>query len=219
MATTLSQASYQYEVILSKPDKTDAEATRRKTLNGFEIQKQHDDFVAYVLEGIKVEDESTVMRIIQWTSYEGHMRFRNGPIYSEFTRAREGAAIGPPDVNHYNFVGPLDIKSTPPVWEVIDITLKPDLAFKNFAADWDKPGKIVASAPGCKGYTIAQQREDDRKVLIFIAWESVEAHMQGFRGSEKWDLFVPDFVVVKSSYFVDSNMYHVKTVEPGTAAV
>jgi len=48
---------------------------------------------------------------------------------------------------------------------------------------------IIESAPGCFGAEVRRQVEDPSVYLLLVRWESVEAHMQGFRNSpayERW---------------------------------
>lgn len=43
---------------------------------------------------------------------------------------------------------------------------------------------IITAAPGCHGAEVRRQIEDPSVYLLTVRWESVAAHMEGFRNSE-----------------------------------
>jgi heme-degrading monooxygenase HmoA len=48
---------------------------------------------------------------------------------------------------------------------------------------------IIEAAPGCHGANVRRQHENSSTYLLLVKWESVEAHMEGFRPSpayEQW---------------------------------
>ncbi len=48
---------------------------------------------------------------------------------------------------------------------------------------------IIESAPGCHGASVRRQHENSSTYLLLVKWESVAAHMEGFRPSpayEQW---------------------------------
>jgi heme-degrading monooxygenase HmoA len=55
---------------------------------------------------------------------------------------------------------------------------------------------IIESAKGCLGASIQRQIENPSIFLLLVQWESVEAHMEGFRNSEafqQWRLLTHHF--------------------------
>ncbi|KZT59942.1 hypothetical protein CALCODRAFT_515657 [Calocera cornea HHB12733] len=209
---------YAYEVILFKPNKADPATTREKNAAGFAIQKTHEDFVKYALEALKVEDDSIALRILEWTSYDGHMRFRASPLYPQFTAAREGAALGVVSLTHFHFYGPLSFSTPVPVFEVIDITVKPTgvSSFPFFLSAINEALSIVGAYSGL-GYTLGWQKEDPSKVMVFIGWNSVEHHMEDFRksGDNGWHKFLAKWGPASAQYFDVKEMYHIKTTAIG----
>ncbi|KZO94758.1 hypothetical protein CALVIDRAFT_565495 [Calocera viscosa TUFC12733] len=216
--STEEQLPYEYEVVLFKPNKADPAVTRGKTAAGFAIQTKHEDLVRYALEGVKVEDDSIALRILQWTSYDGHMRFRASPLYPQFTAAREGAGLELISLTHFHFYGPLSFETAVPVFEVIDINLKPAgvSSFPFFLSGVNEALSIVGAYSGL-GYTLGWQKEDPSKVMVFIGWNSVEHHMQDFRnsGDKGWHKFVAKWAPTSAQYFDVKEMYHLKTVKIG----
>ncbi|EJU01385.1 hypothetical protein DACRYDRAFT_95040 [Dacryopinax primogenitus] len=215
--------SYLFEVVLFKPNKADPAFTREKTAAGVAIQSTHTDLVRYALEGVKTEDDSIVLRILEWTSFDGHMRFRASDLYPKFLAAREGAALSVISLAHFHFFGPLEFTTPVPVYEVINITLKPTAStpdnFPFFLSAIREALEIVGSYPGSKGYNLGWQKEDPTKALVFISWESVEAHMEDFRksGDKGWNKFVAKWGPASGQYFDIEEMFHVKVGKIGEA--
>ncbi len=46
---------------------------------------------------------------------------------------------------------------------------------------------LVASSPGCLSVELHRCVERPSTYLLLIAWESIEAHTEGFRGSERFE--------------------------------
>src|SRR5262245_15530798 len=71
------------------------------------------------------------------------------------------------------------------VLEIAHITVKPGMekAFEEGAA------KAVAAfrrAKGCKGMEVQRSIEKPALYRLFITWETLEDHTEGFRGSDNW---------------------------------
>jgi heme-degrading monooxygenase HmoA len=48
---------------------------------------------------------------------------------------------------------------------------------------------IIESAPGCRGAEVRAQVEDPSTYLLLVRWDTLEDHVDGFRGSklfERW---------------------------------
>jgi len=142
------------------------------------------------------------------------MRFRASRQYAEFTKVREGAYLSPPEIVHYNFTDWINHKPTPPILEVMDVTLKPDVAF----AEWKDACKPIiqsrTDAPGFVGYTVGRQLEDSRKVLVICGWESLEANAD-YLGSKAAKDLAEVFKMVDEKYQGSFSGFHVQTCEPG----
>jgi len=222
MAT--EELTYPYEVILFKPNLADPTLAAEKSAAGVAIQSQAPDLVRYALAGSKVEDETVGMRILEWTSFDGHMRFRASPLYAQFAAAREGANLGIVSLTHYQFFGPLTFSTPVPVYEVIDISLKPSASSKEgfpfFLSAIREALTIVGSYPSALGYTLGWEKEDPSKVLVFIGWKSVEAHMEDFRksGDAGWNKFLAKWAPLGGQYMEINGMFHIKTVDPPVKA-
>ncbi|KZO94766.1 hypothetical protein CALVIDRAFT_565503 [Calocera viscosa TUFC12733] len=220
------QLSYSFEVIFLKPNKADPAGTRGKTAAGFEVQRKHEDFVRYALEGVKVEDDSVVLRILQWTSYDGHMRFRASPLfgftssYPQFAAAREGAALDLVSLKHYHFYRPLSFDPPIPVFEVIDANLKPAglHSFPAFLSALNEVVSMISDYSGL-GWTVGWQKEDPSKILVFIGWNSLEQPGEFTASGDKgWNEFISKFGPFLEKYLDIDQKYHIKTVGIGESA-
>jgi heme-degrading monooxygenase HmoA len=56
----------------------------------------------------------------------------------------------------------------------------------DFEAGFREARKVVAEADGFRSVSIARGIEEPSTYLLLIEWDSVEAHMQGFRESERF---------------------------------
>lgn len=65
-----------------------------------------------------------------------------------------------------------------------------------FEAAFTRAHEIITQAPGCRWARIARQVENPGTYLLLVGWESVDAHMVDFRGSElfqQWRAVVGEF--------------------------
>jgi len=220
---SLADLTYPYEVIFFKPSLADRASTRSKVAAGAAIQSTHEDFVQYALEGVKVEDESVAVRVLEWTGYDGHMRFRASDLYPKFAAAREGASTEVLSLSHYHFFGPLPLTTPVPVYEFAELALKPAASspedFPFFLSAISEAFALVGSYKSALGFTIGWCKEDPARALVLIGWESVEAHMEDFRksGERGWNPFIKKFGQACAGYCEVRSMYHVRTVRPGEA--
>ncbi len=53
-----------------------------------------------------------------------------------------------------------------------------------FEAALEEAKAVVAAAPGFRSLRAARGIEEPSRYLLLIAWDSLEAHTEGFRGSE-----------------------------------
>ncbi|KZT59970.1 hypothetical protein CALCODRAFT_481058 [Calocera cornea HHB12733] len=177
-----------YEHILARPSlSTSRPATLTKLKAGLAIQAEHPDFLGCVLEGVGVEDEGLALRILEWTSLEGHMHsFRGGPLYPRFLAARQGAYADAGTMTHVRFLprGPGGL-SQAAVLEHMHLALLSPSSFAEFCARLlPLLDKYVAPSPGSAGFSLGQQIEDPSQVIILFGWQRVEDHTVGFRQGE-----------------------------------
>jgi heme-degrading monooxygenase HmoA len=81
------------------------------------------------------------------------------------------------------------------ILEIAAITVKPGLE-KDFEAGVAKAVPAFESAKGCHGMELVRSHETPGRYILFVRWESVEAHTVDFRGSsnfQQWRAFVSDF--------------------------
>jgi heme-degrading monooxygenase HmoA len=56
-----------------------------------------------------------------------------------------------------------------------------------FEAALDQARTIVAQSPGYRSLRLARGVENPSEYLLLIEWDSVADHMEGFRGSERYE--------------------------------
>jgi len=67
-----------------------------------------------------------------------------------------------------------------------------------FEAAMSEALEIITAADGCGGAEVRQQLEDPATFLLLVQWETVAAHMEGFRNSEgfqRWRTLTHPFYV------------------------
>ncbi|QSB13242.1 antibiotic biosynthesis monooxygenase [Natronosporangium hydrolyticum] len=55
-----------------------------------------------------------------------------------------------------------------------------------FAAAYAKARELVATTPGCRTVRMTQGVESPSRFVLLIEWDSVEAHLQNFRDSDRY---------------------------------
>ena len=81
------------------------------------------------------------------------------------------------------------------VTEIADFRVVSDRA-DAFAAAVEEGLEFVAATPGFGSARLTRSIESPNRFVLIIEWESVEAHTEGFRGSEnfaKWRALVGPF--------------------------
>ncbi|BEP12311.1 antibiotic biosynthesis monooxygenase [Acidothermaceae bacterium B102] len=53
-----------------------------------------------------------------------------------------------------------------------------------FEAAFAQARPIIAASPGCRSVTLSRCLERRSAYLLLVEWDSLEAHTEGFRGSE-----------------------------------
>ena len=72
------------------------------------------------------------------------------------------------------------------VLEVALIDVKPGEE-DAFAASYAKAHPFVAQSPGCLSVRMTRGIESPGRFVLLIEWESVEAHLDGFRATERFE--------------------------------
>ncbi len=84
------------------------------------------------------------------------------------------------------------------IYEQALITVHPGQEEGFSTAFFEQARAVILSAPGCLGAQLHQGIESPTSFLLLVSWESVEAHMEGFRNSPlftRWrEILGPFFV-------------------------
>nr|WP_221381835.1 antibiotic biosynthesis monooxygenase family protein [Actinoplanes polyasparticus] len=81
------------------------------------------------------------------------------------------------------------------VLEVALIDILPG-AEEAFAAAYKIAHPILASTPGCRSVRMTRGVESASRFVLLVEWDSVEAHLENFRNSERfpqWRGFIGEF--------------------------
>jgi hemoglobin len=65
----------------------------------------------------------------------------------------------------------------------------PEDAADAFEAAYAAAAVHLAASPHCLEYDLARCHEDPRRYILRIRWDSLEGHLQGFRGSAQFREF------------------------------
>ena len=76
-----------------------------------------------------------------------------------------------------------------------------------FEQDYAKAAKTLDSSNHCLAYELSCCLEESSSYVLRIEWDSVEGHMQGFRGSESFRVF---FAAIKPYLDRIEEMRHYK---------
>ena len=71
------------------------------------------------------------------------------------------------------------------VIEVGEIAVTPG-SEDDFAAAYRSVRDLVASTPGCRSVRLARGVESPSRFVLLVEWDSVEAHEQNFRASDRF---------------------------------
>lgn len=71
------------------------------------------------------------------------------------------------------------------VLEVAQFTVKAGQE-DQFAEAYTKARHLIAEAPGCRSVRMTRGVESPSRFVLLVEWESVEAHVRDFRGSERF---------------------------------
>lgn len=92
------------------------------------------------------------------------------------------------------------------VLEVAVFTVKDGHA-ELFEQAYAEAREIIATSPGCRSARLTRGVEDPARFVLFVEWDSLEAHTEGFRGSERFTrwraLIGPHFSSADVQHVVD----------------
>ena len=71
------------------------------------------------------------------------------------------------------------------VLEVGDIAVTPG-SEKDFAAAYQSVRAVLTGTPGCRSVRMARGIESPSRFVLLVEWDSVEAHEQNFRGTDRF---------------------------------
>ncbi len=71
------------------------------------------------------------------------------------------------------------------VLEVADIRVQPG-SEAQFLAAYRSARDVVAGTPGCRSVRMTHGIESPQRFVLLVEWDSVEAHEQNFRASERF---------------------------------
>jgi heme-degrading monooxygenase HmoA len=71
------------------------------------------------------------------------------------------------------------------VLEVAIFTAKDGHADR-FVAAYAEARQFLASSPGCRSVRMTQGVEDPLRFVLLVEWETLEDHLEGFRGSDRF---------------------------------
>jgi len=92
------------------------------------------------------------------------------------------------------------------VLEIAVFTARPGHA-EQFAEAYREAGAIISAAPGCRSARMLRGVEHLDRFTLLVDWETIEAHMEGFRGSEQFGawrtLLEPHFDAVEMHHVAE----------------
>ncbi|MBL7495124.1 antibiotic biosynthesis monooxygenase [Frankia sp. CNm7] len=96
-----------------------------------------------------------------------------------------------------------------PVTEIAKFNVKPSTE-SDFIAAYHTVRHEIATSPGCRSIRMSRGVESPSSFLLIVEWDTLEAHTEGFRGSEgflRWRAAIGPF-------FADTpTVEHVASVE------
>jgi heme-degrading monooxygenase HmoA len=71
------------------------------------------------------------------------------------------------------------------ILEVADIHVRPDTG-EEFIAAFHQAREGLVSTPGCRSARMTRGVESPERFVLLVEWDSVEAHEQNFRATERF---------------------------------
>jgi heme-degrading monooxygenase HmoA len=92
------------------------------------------------------------------------------------------------------------------VLEIAVFTVKPGHE-EQFVQAYGQAQELIVTSPGCLSVRMTRGVEDPARFTLLVEWETLEAHLEGFRGSERFGawrgLLGPHFESADVSHSVD----------------
>lgn len=71
------------------------------------------------------------------------------------------------------------------VLEIADFAIQPGQE-DGFVAAYRRAAELVAVTPGCRSMRMTRSIETPSRFVLLVEWDDVEAHTEGFRGSDRF---------------------------------
>ncbi|KAJ6462432.1 hypothetical protein C8R45DRAFT_878603 [Mycena sanguinolenta] len=161
-----------------------------------EILKSKPGFVSS-FHGLQIDDGKTGYIITVWQSVEHYSFFVQGSAYSDFLAALKPAAADELEIHHVH-TGGVDVNTalTAPTTELVLWTLKSGVTIEEITPLFMELGRSLNTSKGAHPPSLwAPSKDSGNHILVFVGWDSVEAHMEAVKeGTEAHDvisLFAP----------------------------
>ena len=79
-----------------------------------------------------------------------------------------------------------------------------------FEGAYARAGRHLDRSPNCLGYQITRCVEEPDRYIVRIEWDSLDGHLQGFRGSPEFRDF---FALVRPYFDAIQEMHHYQETE------
>jgi heme-degrading monooxygenase HmoA len=81
---------------------------------------------------------------------------------------------------------------------------------RDFITAYRGAREVLASTPGCQSVRMNQSVETPTRFVLLVEWDSIEAHEQNFRGSDR---FGPWRAAIGPYFAQPPHVEHVRSVE------
>ncbi|KAF7364174.1 hypothetical protein MSAN_01076700 [Mycena sanguinolenta] len=147
-----------------------------------EIVKSKPGFLSS-FHGLQIDDGKTGYFITVWQSTEHYFSFAQGSAYSDFLTALKPAAADELEIHHVH-TGSVDVTTalTAPTTELVLWTLKAGVTIEEITPLFIELGRSLDIAKGAYPPSVwAPSKDSDKHILVFVGWDSVEAHMEAVK--------------------------------------
>ena len=149
--------------------------------------------------------------------------FRGGPLWPKYLAAREGTITGQSTMKHYQMYDAVPMSNPPECFEFVTIQLKPTTNFDEWYRDWTEALKLVTAFPGCPYIALGQGIDEPHTAIQVQPWETLEAHMVGFKQADNVKDVMAKLTVVVEKYveggWKGQKGRHIMVTKPGEAVL
>ncbi|KAH8807634.1 hypothetical protein F5884DRAFT_857208 [Xylogone sp. PMI_703] len=203
------------QVTWFKPDVTDPAKTKERLKEGLEKLAETPGFERFIFEGTHREQAGISVRITQWSSAEDHA----DNFATIFGNAAEHVKTF-----QYQMHDPYPpLSPNPEAVELMTLTLRPDIDFREFYDDWSAALKDVAAFKGCRYIALGRGIEAPRTAVQIQPWQTLEDHITGFQKSPECPSIMVKLTAVVDKYVQDgwkgATGGHIMLTDPGEAVL